>query len=231
MFIRSFIARTNPVSQSASLPEEVQIEITAADEKVASKQSENRSRRMYSRSGRQEEDSRQDLMEEGTVRRGLPKKQVSRLVRRPSIHYVRSRDELLEEETQHFENLRKKIVKTRRTKVVGTISAKYSSYEDLKSMVQAGLNSFMVNMAYCTPDLLSTVRSHRDELEKEFGMQLPITCVLKGTLARICTLIQPEVFLRKGQEYRIVLNSKVLGNNLFCAVDDKDMIKRVKIGS
>lgn len=91
-------------------------------------------------------------------------------MRRKSVHYVRSRDELLEEETLHFENLRRKIVKTRRTKIVGTISAVYCKYEQLREMVQAGLNSFMVNMAYCSPDLLSTVRLHRDILEKEFGV-------------------------------------------------------------
>lgn len=89
-------------------------------------------------------------------------------------------------------------MKTRRTKIVGTISQLYSSYESLKAMVNAGLNSFMVNMAYCTPDLLVTLRHHRDTLEKEFDIQLPITCVLKGTLVRIGALIQAEIFLRKG---------------------------------
>lgn len=64
-----------------------------------------------------------------------PKKVQNRIARKPSMHYVRSRDELLEEEKQHFENLRKKYVKTRRTKIVGTISSFYSSYENLKSMV------------------------------------------------------------------------------------------------
>ncbi|KAL4427499.1 hypothetical protein ABPG74_015202 [Tetrahymena malaccensis] len=160
-----------------------------------------------------------------------PKKIPNKVIRKPSMHYVRSRDELLEEENQHFESLRKKYVKTRRTKIVGTISSFYSSYENLKSMVEAGLNSFMVNMAYCTPDLLVTLRKHRDALEKEFDIQLPITCVLKGTLVRIGTLQQPEIFLKKGQEYRIVLNHKVLGNNLYCAVDDKDIIRRVKVGN
>lgn len=105
------------------------------------------------------------------------------------MHYVRSRDELLEEEKAHFEDLRKKIVKTRRTKIVGTISALYSSYDHLRDMVLAGMNSFMVNMAYCTPDLLVTLRRNRDALEKELNVQLPISCILKGTHVRIGTLI------------------------------------------
>jgi len=46
----------------------------------------------------------------------------------------------------------------------------------------------MVNMAYCSPDLVVSLRKHRDNLEKEFDVKLPITCVLKGTLIRIGTL-------------------------------------------
>lgn len=74
------------------------------------------------------------------------------------MHYVRSRDQLLEEDMKHFEDLHHKIVKTRRTKIAATISDMYNSYEDLKTMVQVGVNSFMVNMAYCTPDLLTNLR-------------------------------------------------------------------------
>ena len=48
---------------------------------------------------------------------------------------------------------------------------------------------------------------------------------------RIGALIQPEIFLRKGQEYRIVLNNKVLGNNLFCSIDDKEITQRIRIGN
>lgn len=89
-------------------------------------------------------------------------------------------------------------MKTRRTKIVGTMSALYNNYDSLRAMVEAGLNSLMLNLAYCSPDVLLTLRKHRDTLEKEFDIHLPITCVLKGTLIRVGTLDSAEIFLQKG---------------------------------
>ena len=70
-------------------------------------------------------------------------------------NYVKSRDELLEFENEYYENLRKKVIIKRRTKIIATLNSNnYKSYEEVRALYLAGVSSFLINMAYCESSFL-----------------------------------------------------------------------------
>ena len=98
-------------------------------------------------------------------------------------------------------------------------------------MCQAGANCFLLNLAYVNSnDMIMQLSKYRDEIEKEFECYIPIICLLKGTLVRISMMSQPNIFLRKGQQYRLILNEKIIGDEHVCGVDDKEYADKVKVG-
>jgi hypothetical protein len=52
-------------------------------------------------------------------------------------------------------------------------------------MVKAGVNSFLLNLAYSDTDQVSILKNHRDTIEAETNNKIPIVCVLKGSLCRV----------------------------------------------
>jgi pyruvate kinase len=97
-------------------------------------------------------------------------------------------------------------------------------------MVKAGVNSFLLNLAYSDTDQVSILKNHRDTIEAETNNKIPIVCVLKGSLCRVGDMSQPEIFLKKGQEFRIMIKKRIVGNKFICSVDDEELHKKVKPG-
>ncbi|KAL4427589.1 hypothetical protein ABPG74_012980 [Tetrahymena malaccensis] len=152
--------------------------------------------------------------------------------KRTVLNFVKSRGELLEYESEYYENLRQKIIRKRRTKIIATINQNnYKTYDQVRDLYLAGVNSFLINMAYCERQFLSQLCQWRDQLEKEYNVHIPLTCVLKGSLVRIGQLSQPETYLRKGQQFRIIIRKKIVGDSNICSVDDDNLIKRIGIGA
>jgi pyruvate kinase len=52
-------------------------------------------------------------------------------------------------------------------------------------MYEAGANSFLLNLAYTSIDQVQLLKDNRDRLEAEYGVPIPIICVLKGSIYRI----------------------------------------------
>ena len=99
----------------------------------------------------------------------------------------------------YYENLKKKIITSRRTKIMATMSEKHMNLNTMRKMCQAGANCFLLNLAYVNSnDMIMQLSKYRDEIEKEFECYIPIICLLKGTLVRISMMSQPNIFLRKG---------------------------------
>ncbi|EGR29902.1 pyruvate kinase, putative [Ichthyophthirius multifiliis] len=145
---------------------------------------------------------------------------------------IKSRGELLEYENEYYDNLSKKIMRSRRTKIIATVNQNnYKSYEQLREIYKAGLNSFLVNMAYCSTKFVSNVSQWRQRLEDEFKTKVPIICVLKGNLIRIGQLKQPEIYLKQGQEYRFIIKKKIIGDSNICTISDQNIMKKIGIGA
>ncbi|EAR82294.2 pyruvate kinase complex alpha subunit (macronuclear) [Tetrahymena thermophila SB210] len=152
--------------------------------------------------------------------------------KRTVLNFVKSRGELLEYESEYYENLRQKIIRKRRTKIIATINQNnYKTYDQVRDLYLAGVNSFLINMAYCERQFLAQLCQWRDQLEKEYNVHIPLTCVLKGSLVRIGQLSQPETYLRKGQQFRIIIKKKIVGDSNICSVDDDNLIKRIGVGA
>lgn len=75
----------------------------------------------------------------------------SRFPKRASVFKeVKSRMDLLIEESHYYDKLKNDIIKQRRTKILATLSENYCDYEKLKSFCTAGMDAILVNMAYCS---------------------------------------------------------------------------------
>lgn len=97
-------------------------------------------------------------------------------------------------------------------------------------MYMAGANSFLINMAYISNSSMKMISEYRNKLEDEFKERIPLTTVLKGNLTRIGDLVQPEILLKKGQTYRIIIKKEIVGDNCICSVDDEEMHKKIRPG-
>ena len=86
-------------------------------------------------------------------------------------------------------------------------------------MVKSGVNGLVLNLAYATKEQVVEVKKIRDKIEQETDSMIPLNCVLQGTLIRIGDLWQPEVFLKKGQLYRIVLGKGIVGDENICSIE------------
>ncbi|EGR27591.1 pyruvate kinase, putative [Ichthyophthirius multifiliis] len=145
---------------------------------------------------------------------------------------IKLRNELLEFENEYYDNIKKKIVRTRRTKIIATVSQdRYTTYDQIKALYKSGVNSFLINMSYCHKQFITQISLWRNQLEEEFNTFIPITCVLKSNLARIGFLQQAQIFLKKDQEYRLILKKDILGDQYICSIDQLNIKRNLVINS
>ena len=76
-------------------------------------------------------------------------------------------------------------MKSRRTKIICTLSRTTDSIEELSMMYEAGMNIIRVNMAYANQQMLQKISKLRSQLEREKDCYIPIMMDLKGLNMRL----------------------------------------------
>ena len=54
-------------------------------------------------------------------------------------------------------------------------------------------------------------------MEEKYGWDIPVTGILAGNLVRLGLLYQPEIYLKKNQEYRLIVGKSILGDEHICS--------------
>ena len=122
-------------------------------------------------------------------------------------------------------------MKSRRTKIVCTLSSTTDSIEELSMMYEAGMNIIRVNMAYANQQMLQKISKLRNQLEREKDCYIPIMMDLKGLNMRLGRF-NPAfgISLREGEEMRISTDDKLIGDKNIVCCDCENLGITVEIG-
>ena len=122
-------------------------------------------------------------------------------------------------------------MKSRRTKIVCTLSSSTDSIEDLAVLYEAGMNVIRVNMAYANQQMLQKISQLRSQLEREKDCYIPIIMDLKGSNMRLGRFNPAYgVALREGEEIRISTDDKLIGDKNIVSCDCENLGITVEIG-
>lgn len=117
---------------------------------------------------------------------------------------------------------------TRRTKIVATLGPASSSYEQIKSLVEAGVNVCRLNFSHGVhEDLIKAIENIR-KINDELGVHTSILGDLQGPKIRVGEM-ESDIFLEDGQEF-ILTNQKCIGNKERAYISYKEIAKDVKVG-
>src|ERR1700761_1819925 len=92
----------------------------------------------------------------------------------------------------------------RKTKILATLGPASSSPEMMKSLWQAGVDVFRINMSHTSHDLLAQLHGRVRALEEDVGRPIGILCDLQGPKIRLGTLPGGQITLEAGQRIKLV---------------------------
>ncbi|MCB9189588.1 MAG: pyruvate kinase [Flavobacteriales bacterium] len=117
---------------------------------------------------------------------------------------------------------------TRRTKIVATLGPVSSSYEQIKKLVEAGVNVCRINFSHGKHEDLVEVIQHIRNINEELGVHTAILGDLQGPKIRVGEM-EPGTILEDGQEF-ILTNQKCVGNKEKAYISYQEIPKDVKAG-
>lgn len=98
-----------------------------------------------------------------------------------------------------------------KTKVVATVGPASESEEQLRALVQAGVDVFRLNTAHGTSDWHRAVVARLRQVENEVGRPVGILMDLAGPKLRIGQLAHDPLVLRRGDRVRLVASERAVG--------------------
>ena len=101
----------------------------------------------------------------------------------------------------------------RKTKIICTLGPACDDYEILKQMVEAGMNCCRLNFSHGTHEDQLVRINNIKKLRKELNVPLPILLDTKGPEVRFGNFEGGKVELKAGQEFTILPDVNVLGDN------------------
>lgn len=116
-----------------------------------------------------------------------------------------------------------------KTKIVCTLGPATSKKETLKCMMQKGMNVVRFNLSHLDREECRETIKVIHELEKELNTTIGILFDTKGPEIRLGDFVEPEIYLKKNSNVRIMMN-EILGNDRYFSVNYPGLIDDVEVG-
>ena len=117
----------------------------------------------------------------------------------------------------------------RRAKIVATLGPATSSYEQIKAIIEAGVDVARMNLSHGSYDvhegIYNTVRKAAADLGKSVGIFVD----LQGPKIRLGRFAEGPVMLEKGATFKITID-EILGDVNICGTTFKGLPGDVKVG-
>ena len=103
---------------------------------------------------------------------------------------------------------------SRKTKILATLGPKTSTVEEIKNLMEAGVNAVRLNMSHGSYDFYSTLFENIHTARTELNSSLAILADIQGPKIRIGELSEPQIEIFAGNEIEITTD-EVSGNDKF----------------
>lgn len=117
----------------------------------------------------------------------------------------------------------------RRAKIVATLGPATTTYESIRSIIEAGVDVARMNLSHGSHEVhegvYKTVRKAADDLGKNVGIFVD----LQGPKIRLARFKDGPIYLEKGAIFKITID-EVEGDNSICGTTFKGLPEDVKVG-
>lgn len=117
----------------------------------------------------------------------------------------------------------------RRAKIVATLGPATTTYESIRSIIEAGVDVARMNLSHGSHEVhegvYKTVRKAADDLGKNVGIFVD----LQGPKIRLAKFKDGPIYLEKGAIFKITID-EVEGDNSICGTTFKGLPEDVKVG-
>jgi pyruvate kinase len=117
----------------------------------------------------------------------------------------------------------------RRAKIVATLGPATTSYEQIKAIIDAGVDVARMNLSHGSHDLHEGIYKTVRKAASDAGKAIGIFVDLQGPKIRLAKFKDGPVFLAKGATFKITID-EVEGNVNICGTTFKGLCEDVKVG-
>ena len=117
----------------------------------------------------------------------------------------------------------------RRAKIVATLGPATSSYEQIKGIVEAGVNVARMNLSHGSYDVHEAVYKNVRQVAADTGKAVAVLVDLQGPKIRLARFKDGPVMLEKGATFKITIDD-VEGDVNICGTTFKGLPGDVKVG-
>ena len=117
-----------------------------------------------------------------------------------------------------------------KTKVIATIGPSTAEREQLKRLMDNGVDVVRLNMSYANYNFCKDIIDKVNSLNKELGLSVATMIDLVGPEVRTGRYLNGRAHFRKGDKIRVYMD-EILGDSTKFSVDYSELIKEVKFNS
>lgn len=117
----------------------------------------------------------------------------------------------------------------RRAKIVATLGPASSSYEDLRAIIEAGVDVARMNLSHGSYDVHEQVYKDVRRAASDLGKSVGVFVDLQGPKIRLARFKEGPVFLEKGATFKITID-EVDGDVNICGTTFKGLPADVEVG-
>jgi len=119
---------------------------------------------------------------------------------------------------------------SRKTKILATLGPKTSTVEEIKNLMEAGVNAVRLNMSHGSYDFYSSLFENIHTARTELNSSLAILADIQGPKIRIGELSEPQIEIFSGNEIEITTD-EVSGDDKIISTSYKNLPDDAEVGN